>query len=120
MRKNISVICNFKLFNIHLFWIHSDPTNIDHKLNIVKLQFKSVILQRRKSWNGFEDNLHTTIRPSKSSSLLLTENDSWLCYTCRTRNFSTPQCQNCDSFKRTKEQTNEIVPITINMPNGKY
>lgn len=110
---------NFKLIFLCLLWIHSDPTKIDHKPNIVKLQFKSVILQRRKSWNGFEDHLHATIRPSKSSTLLITENDPWLCYTCRTRNFSTQQCQNCDSFRRTREQINETIPITINMPNGK-
>lgn len=105
--------------NLYCFQIHRDPTNIDHKPCVVKLQFKSVILQRRKSWNGFEYHLHMSVRPSKSSTLLTTENDSWLCNTCRIRNCSTQQCQNCDSFRRTKGRKNEITPITINMPNGK-
>lgn len=98
---------------------YSDPTNVDHKPSIVKLQFKSVILQRRKSWNGFEDNLQNSLRPSKSSTLLSAENYSWLCNTCRTRNYSSHQCQNCDSFRAPKEQKNIIAPITINMPSGK-
>lgn len=98
---------------------YSDPTNINHKPNIIKLQFKSVILQRRKSWNGFEDTLQNSLRSSKSSTLLTIDNDSWLCNTCRIRNCSTQQCQNCDSFRAPKGRKNEITPITINMPNGK-
>jgi len=106
--------------NVCSIQFYRDPTNIDHRPSVVKLQFKSVILQRRKSWNGFEDNLQASIRPSKSSTLLATENDSWLCNTCRIRNCSTQQCQNCDAFRRSKEERqNEIVPTTINMPNGK-
>jgi len=60
-----------------------------------------------------------SVRPSKSSTLL-TESDSWLCNICRIRNCSTQQCQNCDSFRRTDGRKNEIAPITIKMPNGKY
>lgn len=59
------------------------------------------------------------MRPSKSSTLITIETDSWLCNTCRNRNGLTRQCQNCDSFKLTIEQKNENIPITINMPNGK-
>lgn len=95
----------------------ADPTNIDHKPCVVKLQFKSVVLQRRKSWNGFEYDLNMSVRPSKSSTLLTTESDFWLCNTCRIRNCSTQQCQNCDSFRRTDGRKNEIAPITIKMPN---
>lgn len=58
------------------------------------------------------------MRPSKSSTLFTTKYDSWLCNACRIRNYSTQQCQNCDSFRRPKGRKNDITPITINLPNG--